>query len=61
MSKPRHFLDIGELPLRDLRTILDPQCTARAREVATRMTEPAKNAANAADLVENFVRLRRVG
>jgi ornithine carbamoyltransferase len=23
MSKPRHFLDIGELPLRDLRTILD--------------------------------------
>ena len=23
MSKPRHFLDIGELPLTDLRTILD--------------------------------------
>jgi UDP:flavonoid glycosyltransferase YjiC (YdhE family) len=45
----------------DLRTILDPHCVARAREIATRMTEPAKNAAKAADLVENFVRLRHVG
>jgi UDP:flavonoid glycosyltransferase YjiC (YdhE family) len=47
--------------LADLRTILDPQCVARAREIATRMTEPAKNAATAADLVENFVRSRCVG
>jgi UDP:flavonoid glycosyltransferase YjiC (YdhE family) len=45
----------------DLRTILDPQCAARAREIATRMTEPAKNAATAADLAENLVKLRRVG
>ena len=45
----------------DLRTILAPQCAARARELATRMTEPVKNAATAADLVENFARLKRVG
>jgi len=45
----------------DLRTILDPQCVARARAIATRMTEPTKNAAAAADLLENFARLKRVG
>jgi UDP:flavonoid glycosyltransferase YjiC (YdhE family) len=45
----------------DLRTILDPQCVARAREIATQMTKPAESVAAAADLVENFARLRRVG
>jgi len=45
----------------DLRTVLDPQCGVRAREIATRMTEPAKNAVTAADLVENFVRLQHAG
>jgi len=45
----------------DLRTILAPQYVTRAREVATRMTKPAENVAAAADLVENFARLRRVG
>jgi UDP:flavonoid glycosyltransferase YjiC (YdhE family) len=45
----------------DLRTILAPQYVARARELATRMTEPAKSAAAAADLLENFARSRRVG
>jgi UDP:flavonoid glycosyltransferase YjiC (YdhE family) len=45
----------------DLRTILAPQYLARAREIATRMTKPAESAAVAADLVENFARLRRVG
>ncbi len=45
----------------DLRTILAPDYVARARELATRMTEPAKSAAAAADLLENFARLRRVG
>jgi UDP:flavonoid glycosyltransferase YjiC (YdhE family) len=45
----------------DLRTILAPQYVTRAREIATRMTEPAASVANAADLVENFARLRRVG
>ncbi len=45
----------------DLRRILDPHYVARARDVATRMTEPAKSAAAAADLLEDFARLRRVG
>jgi UDP:flavonoid glycosyltransferase YjiC (YdhE family) len=45
----------------DLRTILAPQYVARARETATRMTKPAASVTAAADLVENFARLRRVG
>ncbi len=45
----------------DLRTILAPDYVARARELATRMTEPAKSAAAAADLLEDFARLRCVG
>jgi UDP:flavonoid glycosyltransferase YjiC (YdhE family) len=45
----------------DLRTILAPQYVVRARELATRMTKPAQSVAAAADLVENFARLRRVG
>jgi UDP:flavonoid glycosyltransferase YjiC (YdhE family) len=36
----------------DLRTILAPQYTTRARELATRMTKPAESVAAAADLVE---------
>ncbi len=45
----------------DLHRILAPQYLTRAGEVATRMTKPAESAAAAADLVENFARLRRVG
>jgi UDP:flavonoid glycosyltransferase YjiC (YdhE family) len=45
----------------DLRTILAPQYVTRAREIATRMTKPAESVAAAADLVEDFARLRRVG
>jgi UDP:flavonoid glycosyltransferase YjiC (YdhE family) len=45
----------------DLRTILAPEYVARARELATRMTEPAKSVAAAADLLEDFARSRRVG
>jgi len=45
----------------DLRTILAPQYVTRAREIAPRMTKPAESVANAADLVQNFARLRRVG
>jgi UDP:flavonoid glycosyltransferase YjiC (YdhE family) len=44
----------------DLRTILAPQFVARAREIAPQMTKPAESVAAAADLVENFARLRRV-
>jgi len=45
----------------DLRTILAPQYLTRARELATRMTKPAESVAAAADLVEDFARLRRAG
>ena len=45
----------------DLRTVLAPQCLTRARELATRMTKPADSVATAADLVEDFARLKRVG
>lgn len=41
----------------DLRTILAPDYVARACELATRITEPAKSAAAAADLLEDFARL----
>jgi len=45
----------------DLHTILAPEYVARAREVSTRITEPAKSAALAADLLEDFARCKRVG
>ncbi|MGA7050362.1 MAG: glycosyltransferase [Mycobacterium sp.] len=45
----------------ELRTILAPQYLTRAREIANRMTKPAESVAAAADLLENFVRLQRVG
>jgi UDP:flavonoid glycosyltransferase YjiC (YdhE family) len=45
----------------DLQTILAPQYLTRAREIATRMTRPAESVAAAADLVENFARMRHVG
>ncbi|MGA9679357.1 MAG: glycosyltransferase [Mycobacterium sp.] len=38
----------------DLRTILAPQCVARAREFATQITKPAESVAAATDLVEDF-------
>jgi UDP:flavonoid glycosyltransferase YjiC (YdhE family) len=45
----------------DLRRILTPPYLANAREIATRITKPADSAAAAADLVEDFARLNRVG
>ena len=45
----------------DLQTILAPEYVARARSLATRITEPAQSAAAAADRLENFARLRRIG
>ena len=51
----------GEALVADLRTILAPQYGARAREIATRMTKPAAGVTNAADLLEDFARQRRVG
>ncbi|OHU63117.1 glycosyltransferase [Mycobacteroides chelonae] len=40
----------------DLRTILEPHCVDRAREVATRMTRPAESVMAAADFVEGLAR-----
>jgi UDP:flavonoid glycosyltransferase YjiC (YdhE family) len=45
----------------DLRTILAPQYLTRARQLANGMTKSAESAAAAADLVENFARLKRDG
>ncbi|OBH02074.1 MULTISPECIES: glycosyltransferase [unclassified Mycobacterium] len=45
----------------DLRTIMAPQYAARAREIATRMTESDKSVAAAADLVEEFAGLKGIG
>jgi UDP:flavonoid glycosyltransferase YjiC (YdhE family) len=45
----------------DLRTILAPEYLSRARAVATQMNKPAESAAAAADHVEKFARLKRVG
>jgi UDP:flavonoid glycosyltransferase YjiC (YdhE family) len=44
----------------DLRTILAPEYATRAREIATRMTKSTESVTAAADLLENFARLRRV-
>ena len=42
-----------------LREILAPQCVARAREIAPRMTKAAVGVTKAADLLEDNARLRR--
>ncbi len=44
----------------DLRRILAPEYSARAREIASQLSKPAESVAAAADLVENFVRLKQV-
>jgi UDP:flavonoid glycosyltransferase YjiC (YdhE family) len=52
--------NLGSL-VADLRSILDPQCITRAREVAAQMTKPAVSVASAADLLEDAGRLGRAG
>jgi UDP:flavonoid glycosyltransferase YjiC (YdhE family) len=49
--------NLGSL-VADLRSILDPQCTTRAGEVAAHITTPAVSAASAAELLEEAVRRR---
>lgn len=49
----RRFLDSTlDTLVADLRTILTPECAARAREVGAKMSRPAESVAMAADLVE---------
>ncbi len=58
----RRFSTTNEKSLvADLRRILAPQYVARAREIGTRMNQPAESVAAAADRVENFARRRPVG
>jgi UDP:flavonoid glycosyltransferase YjiC (YdhE family) len=45
-----------ETMVADLRAILHPDCVARARDLATRITKPAESASAAADLIEAFAR-----
>ncbi|AKK28965.1 glycosyltransferase [Mycobacterium sp. EPa45] len=53
----RRFSTVTEESLvSDLRTILAPGYIARARELATRITDPAESAAAAADRLEDFAR-----
>jgi UDP:flavonoid glycosyltransferase YjiC (YdhE family) len=51
---------IGQSLVSDLQQILAPECVARAREVANRMTTPADSAAAAADLLEDAARRKPV-
>ncbi|MGC2653384.1 MAG: glycosyltransferase [Mycobacterium sp.] len=56
----RGFSQSGQESLvSDLRVILAPEYLARAREVAIRMTPPAKSVAAAADLLEDAARAGR--
>jgi UDP:flavonoid glycosyltransferase YjiC (YdhE family) len=58
----RRFSTVTEQTLvADLRAILAPDYVARARELATRITEPADSAADAADRLEEFARRGRRG
>ncbi|MGO9732845.1 MAG: glycosyltransferase, partial [Mycobacterium sp.] len=51
--------NLGSL-VADLRSILNPHCLTRAREVAAQMTKPAVSVASAVDLLEDAGRLGRV-
>lgn len=54
----RHFAETTpDSLIADLRSVLDPRYITRTREVASQMTTPAQSAANAADLLEEAVRL----
>ncbi|MEZ0355519.1 glycosyltransferase [Mycobacterium sp. SA01] len=56
----RRFSTVTEETLvSDLSAILAPEFVARARELATTITEPAKSAAAAADRLEDFARTGR--
>lgn len=53
----RRFLDSTlDSLVADLRSVLTPECAARAREVAAQMSKPAESVAKAADLLEDAAR-----
>jgi UDP:flavonoid glycosyltransferase YjiC (YdhE family) len=49
-----------ETLLADLLTILAPQCSARARALAPRLTKPEESVKSTADLVESFASAKRL-
>lgn len=49
-----------ETLITDLRLILAPDCAGRARQLGAQMTKPAESTSRAADLVEDFARLRSI-
>jgi vancomycin aglycone glucosyltransferase len=56
----RSFSDASaETLIADLRLLLSPQYSVRAREIAVRMTKPAESLAKAADLLEESARQGR--
>jgi UDP:flavonoid glycosyltransferase YjiC (YdhE family) len=58
----RRFSTVTEQTLvADLRAILAPDYVTRARELASRITEPTKSAADTADRLEEFARRGRHG
>jgi UDP:flavonoid glycosyltransferase YjiC (YdhE family) len=62
MGTSRRFSSTTEKTLvADLRTVLTPDYRARAREIATTVTKPSESVAAAADHLEDFARLKRVG
>jgi vancomycin aglycone glucosyltransferase len=59
-GRPFSASNLGSL-VADVRSVLDPECVTRAREVAAQMTKPDASAASAADLLEDAGRSRRFG
>ncbi|MGO9507622.1 MAG: glycosyltransferase [Mycobacterium sp.] len=59
VGSAKRFANISRRSLlKELRAILAPEVVARAREISTRMTNPAAAVAAAADLLEETVRVR---
>ncbi|WP_369689374.1 glycosyltransferase, partial [Mycobacterium malmoense] len=48
-----------ETLVKDLRKILAPEYTARAREISSRMSKPSESVGRAVDLLESFARSGR--
>jgi UDP:flavonoid glycosyltransferase YjiC (YdhE family) len=60
VGSAKRLLNVSQTSLvRQLRKILAPDCEARAREIATRMTRPSAGVAAAADLLEQTARAAR--
>jgi UDP:flavonoid glycosyltransferase YjiC (YdhE family) len=60
VGSAKHLSNVSrESLVKQLRKILAPDCMARAREIAPRLTKPSVGVAIAADLLEQTVRVAR--